>query len=129
MKIIVTGGRTYFNRGIMKDLLDKYKPTLIIEGGALGADLLAKQYAHDNEIENKTSQMQKGILMENLLKEAETIIRTLSSLSSNSKFMGEGQHGLSTRFSELSKETREKATEWLEKNAKRIADESNKSNV
>lgn len=67
--------------------------------------------------------------MKDLLEEAEIIIRTLSNLSSNSKFMGDGQHGLSTRFAELSKETRDKATEWLEKNARRVSGEENKNNV
>lgn len=54
MKIIVTGGRTYFNRKLLRKILDDYKPTMIIEGGALGADLLAHHYADDNKIENKT---------------------------------------------------------------------------
>lgn len=54
MKIIVTGGRTYFNKGILNMELDKQKPTMIIEGGALGADLLAHLYAEDKGIPNKT---------------------------------------------------------------------------
>ena len=45
MEVIVTGGRYYDNRAKVYEELDKLKPTKIIQGGASGADFIAKSYA------------------------------------------------------------------------------------
>lgn len=50
MEVIVTGGRYYDNRAKVYEELDKLKPTKIIQGGASGADFIAKSYAIDNGI-------------------------------------------------------------------------------
>jgi hypothetical protein len=54
LKIIVTGGRHYRNFNKVTKVLDELKPTLIIQGGATGADSLALTYAIDRKIESKT---------------------------------------------------------------------------
>jgi predicted polyphosphate/ATP-dependent NAD kinase len=56
MKVIVTGGRTYDNASKIKEVLDNLNPTLIVQGGATGADALAKIYAEQNSIPFKTYQ-------------------------------------------------------------------------
>lgn len=50
MKVIVTGGRNYNNYKKLEEVLDKLNPSLIIQGGATGADSLAKKYAVINDI-------------------------------------------------------------------------------
>jgi len=54
MKIIVTGGRTYSNKNTLWKTLDSFSPTEIIQGGADGADLLAKSYALEKGIKCTT---------------------------------------------------------------------------
>lgn len=54
MKIIVTGGRLYNNKANLFKTLDTFKPTMIIQGGADGADLLAVSYAKEKRIPCKT---------------------------------------------------------------------------
>lgn len=54
MKIIVTGGRHYQNENKLTETLDELKPSTIIQGGATGADLLARTYALKNNIQTKT---------------------------------------------------------------------------
>lgn len=54
MKVIVTGGRDYQDLNKLAEVLDKIKPTLIIQGGATGADSLADIYALNKGIECKT---------------------------------------------------------------------------
>jgi phosphoribosylanthranilate isomerase len=49
-KIIVTGGRNYCDYIMLEEVLDIIKPTLIIQGGASGADLIAKEYAEYKEL-------------------------------------------------------------------------------
>lgn len=45
MKIIVTGGRDYSDVVTVVDVLDALMPTAIVEGGATGADHLARCWA------------------------------------------------------------------------------------
>jgi 3-keto-L-gulonate-6-phosphate decarboxylase len=54
MKIIVTGGRDYQDLNKLTKVLDDLKPTMVIQGGASGADSLAKIYALNHSIESKT---------------------------------------------------------------------------
>jgi hypothetical protein len=54
MKILVCGGRDYLNYGKVKEVLDSItQDTLnvcIIQGGAKGADYLAKKWAEENGV-------------------------------------------------------------------------------
>lgn len=54
MKILVTGDREYHNRAKVKEVLDRYfngfQVGCIIQGGARGADTLAKEYAKEHGI-------------------------------------------------------------------------------
>lgn len=55
MKIIVTGGRYYKDYAMLDDVLNLFpQVSCIIQGGATGADLLAREYAKDNDIKCKT---------------------------------------------------------------------------
>ena len=47
MKIAVVGSRTFDDYNLLKETLDKFYPkvTLIVSGGAKGADSLAERYA------------------------------------------------------------------------------------
>jgi len=47
---IVTGGRDYDNRARVDVTLDRFKPDLVIEGGATGADQLAREWAEDRGV-------------------------------------------------------------------------------
>lgn len=49
-EIIVTGGRDYSNRGTIQKTLGLFHIGLLIQGGASGADLLAKEYAEDYDV-------------------------------------------------------------------------------
>ena len=51
-RILVTGGRNYNNQEFVYETLDKLDPpaTLLIAGGATGADTLAEQWAKSREI-------------------------------------------------------------------------------
>lgn len=51
MKIIVTGGRNYEDYKAVDKALSSLSPTLIVEGGAKGADRLAREWAIENGIE------------------------------------------------------------------------------
>lgn len=46
----VVGSRTYNNYGMMEAVLDKLDISYIVSGGAVGADTVAKLYAHQNYI-------------------------------------------------------------------------------
>lgn len=48
--VIVTGGRDYDDYLKLFRVLDLLGPTLIIEGGASGADRFARAYAHNNSL-------------------------------------------------------------------------------
>ena len=49
MKVIVTGGRNYDNVAKVKEVLDLLRPSILVEGGAQGADFLAKCWAFTEE--------------------------------------------------------------------------------
>ena len=48
MCVLVTGGRAYANRKKVFDTLDELRPDILIEGGAAGADALARAWATDH---------------------------------------------------------------------------------
>lgn len=54
-KVAVVGGRKFKNYALMEHVLDQYKEkhgiSLIISGGAPGADTLAERYAHERQID------------------------------------------------------------------------------
>lgn len=51
MKVAVIGSRSFHNYEMLKNVLSKYHISLIISGGAKGADSLAETYARENDIE------------------------------------------------------------------------------
>jgi hypothetical protein len=54
--VLVCGGRTFAEYGTVEFVLSKLPIDLLIEGGALGADSLAKQYARNCGIPVETFQ-------------------------------------------------------------------------
>jgi predicted Rossmann fold nucleotide-binding protein DprA/Smf involved in DNA uptake len=54
-KVAVVGGRKFKNYVLMKQVLDQYNEkhgiSMIISGGAPGADTLAEKYAHQRQID------------------------------------------------------------------------------
>ncbi len=50
MRVLVCGGRTFENWKVISKELSEIKPTVIIQGGAPGADRLAAKYADVNGI-------------------------------------------------------------------------------
>ena len=58
MKVLVTGGRDYANKDrVFKELDEIHAITpisLLVQGGALGADTLAKEWAKSREVSFKT---------------------------------------------------------------------------
>lgn len=58
MKILVCGGRSYSDRAYVYETLDKFhktfKVTFLIQGGATGADLLAKDWADERDLPCQT---------------------------------------------------------------------------
>lgn len=50
MKILVTGDRNYRDTKNVYDTLDKLEPKCIVQGGARGADSIAKLYAKERGI-------------------------------------------------------------------------------
>lgn len=50
-EVIVTGGRDYDDEIMLCDTLDFLQPTLVVQGGANGADNMARQWAEDNNVE------------------------------------------------------------------------------
>jgi hypothetical protein len=48
--VLVTGGRGFTERAALYAALDEEKPTVIIHGGATGADRMAGEYAADRRI-------------------------------------------------------------------------------
>jgi hypothetical protein len=48
--VLVTGGRDWFEWGLLEAKLSELKPTVIIQGGARGADQMARQYANSRGI-------------------------------------------------------------------------------
>lgn len=49
-QFIVTGGRDFDNWDMVCDVLSYLEPDLIIQGGATGADALARRWADENEV-------------------------------------------------------------------------------
>lgn len=54
MQVIVTGGRRFSNYHVLSQVLSAFPVTLLIQGGATGADALARQWAWENRVECKT---------------------------------------------------------------------------
>jgi hypothetical protein len=50
MKVLVTGGRDYKDYGVVAQELAKLKPDTIVQGGATGADHLARVWANANNV-------------------------------------------------------------------------------
>jgi hypothetical protein len=55
-KVIVTGGRRYGELETVIKVLDSLSPSVIIEGGATGADALAREYASLRNLDGWTYQ-------------------------------------------------------------------------
>jgi hypothetical protein len=53
MKLAIIGSRTFQNFALLCAEADKLKPTLIVSGGARGADELAERYAEQRELPTK----------------------------------------------------------------------------
>lgn len=53
MKVAVIGSRGFTDYEEMKRILSSIKITLLISGGAIGADKLGERYAKENNIETK----------------------------------------------------------------------------
>jgi hypothetical protein len=53
MKVAVIGSRNFNNYSLVKETLTKLDITLLVSGGALGADSLGEQYAKLNNIPTK----------------------------------------------------------------------------
>jgi hypothetical protein len=51
MKVLVCGGRYYSNHLNVFNVLDELKPTCVVNGGAQGADYLARYWAQERNIE------------------------------------------------------------------------------
>ena len=50
MKVAVIGGRTFNDYELVKETLTKLDITLLVSGGAKGADSLGERYASENNI-------------------------------------------------------------------------------
>ena len=46
MKVLITGSRNWSDKDAVEIAIARAKPDIIIEGGAKGADAIAKEYAH-----------------------------------------------------------------------------------
>ena len=53
MKVAVIGSRGFTHYELVKETLSKLEITLIVSGGAKGADTLGEQYAKENNIPTK----------------------------------------------------------------------------
>lgn len=54
MKVIVTGGRDFEDKEMVARSLSALNPTLVVEGGARGADRLAREWAKANNVPFET---------------------------------------------------------------------------
>jgi hypothetical protein len=54
MVVLVTGGRDYADTSRVFDALDAIKPSFVIEGGARGADALARAWRTEREVPGYT---------------------------------------------------------------------------
>lgn len=48
--VVVTGGRDYEDMQMVNEVLEFLSPDLVVQGGATGADRLAKEWADDNMV-------------------------------------------------------------------------------
>ena len=53
MKVAVIGSRGFNKYELLKETLSKLEITLVVSGGAKGADSLGEQYANENQIPTK----------------------------------------------------------------------------
>jgi hypothetical protein len=53
MKVAVIGSRTFSDYKLVKETLSTLNITLLVSGGAMGADSLGEQYANSKEIPTK----------------------------------------------------------------------------
>lgn len=61
MEVIVTGGRDFEDAEMIDRNLSALRPTLVIEGGARGADRLSREWAKRNGIPYKTVEAEWSI--------------------------------------------------------------------
>jgi len=54
MKVLVCGGRSFDDRALVEQTLDAIEVTQIIEGGARGADKLAREWAESRGVPVRT---------------------------------------------------------------------------
>lgn len=47
MRVAVIGSRTFGNYDFLEKVVNSHKPSIIVSGGARGADTLAERYAHE----------------------------------------------------------------------------------
>lgn len=52
--VIVTGSRVWEDEALLCRVLDTFSPKLLVEGGARGADRMARRWAIDNDVEVET---------------------------------------------------------------------------
>lgn len=50
MRLLVCGGRDYSNREALFSFMDLIKPSVVIQGGATGADRLAAEWATEKDV-------------------------------------------------------------------------------
>lgn len=50
LRIIVTGGRDYWDRDYLRQALDMLRPVVVHQGGASGADVMAKIWCVENGV-------------------------------------------------------------------------------
>ncbi|MBV5330762.1 MAG: DUF2493 domain-containing protein [Chlorobium sp.] len=50
MKTAVVGSRNFQDFALLKQILEEYEISVIVSGGAKGADALGEKYAHENQI-------------------------------------------------------------------------------
>jgi hypothetical protein len=82
MKVAVIGSRTFSDYKLVKETLSTLNITLLVSGGAMGADSLGEQYAKLNEIPTKifypdwkTHGKKAGFLRNtDIIKESELIV-------------------------------------------------------
>ncbi len=53
MIVLVTGGRDFDDRALVDRVLDELKPSLVVHGGARGADRLARFWARANGVRQR----------------------------------------------------------------------------
>ncbi len=50
MRVLICGGRDYYKEYRVAEIIEELKPSLIIQGGASGADMCAKSIANEKGI-------------------------------------------------------------------------------